>query len=140
LGAYVLRADRYDAFFLRAQKIRTRVIDDFRQAFGQYDVLLCPTVSAGFPRAGGAADCPVAERPARACSQEAFTASASLAGLPAISLPWGRDAEGLPFGVQVIGPGWAESLTLRVAHGIEELAAAGAGRPAQKGGEAGVCV
>ena len=115
-GIYTLRADRFEDSFLRAQKVRTKVIEDYQKAFSTFDLLLTPTAPVtAWPLGTVFAD------PAAAAAMELCTVSASLTGLPAISLPWGTDGDGLPIGIQLTGPSLSEALILKAAHGIEEL-------------------
>ncbi len=98
IGAYVLSAGYYDAYYLKAQKVRQRIADDFDQAFLKVDALLTPTApSAAFPL-GENADDPVAMY-----LNDIFTVTVNLAGLPGMSVPAGVDAKGLPLGLQLIG-------------------------------------
>ena len=114
LGAYVLSAGYYDAYYLKAQKARTLLRRDFEQAFGRYDFLISPTSpTVAFP-IGERADDPLAMYMADLC-----TIPASLAGLPAISVPCGF-SQGLPVGLQLMGPAFSEELLLRVAFAHEQ--------------------
>ena len=118
IGTYVLSAGYYDAYYLRAQKVRTKILADFEEAFKQVDALLTPaTPSAAFAY-GEKGDDPVAMY-----LNDIFTVTANLAGLPAIALPAGIDAQGLPLGLQVIGKALDEEACFKVAHAIEDAAA-----------------
>ena len=118
IGTYVLSAGYYDAYYLRAQKVRTRILQDFEDAFRQCDALLTPaTPSAAFGY-GEKGDDPVAMY-----LNDIFTVTANLAGLPAIALPAGVDGQGLPLGLQVIGRALDEEACFRVAGAIEQAAA-----------------
>jgi aspartyl-tRNA(Asn)/glutamyl-tRNA(Gln) amidotransferase subunit A len=118
IGTYVLSAGYYDAYYLRAQKVRTRILQDFEDAFKQCDALLTPaTPSAAFGY-GEKGDDPVAMY-----LNDIFTVTANLAGLPAIALPAGLDAQGLPLGLQVIGKALDEDACFKVAAAIEDAAA-----------------
>jgi aspartyl-tRNA(Asn)/glutamyl-tRNA(Gln) amidotransferase subunit A len=117
IGTYVLSAGYYDAYYLRAQKVRTRILADFEEAFKKVDALLTPaTPSAAFAY-GEKGDDPVAMY-----LNDIFTVTANLAGLPAIALPAGIDAQGLPLGLQVIGKALDEEACFKVAHAIEDAA------------------
>jgi aspartyl-tRNA(Asn)/glutamyl-tRNA(Gln) amidotransferase subunit A len=117
IGTYVLSAGYYDAYYLRAQKVRTRILQDFEEAFKQCDALLTPaTPSAAFGY-GEKGDDPVAMY-----LNDIFTVTANLAGLPAIAMPAGLDAQGLPLGLQVIGKALDEESCFRVAAAIEDAA------------------
>jgi aspartyl-tRNA(Asn)/glutamyl-tRNA(Gln) amidotransferase subunit A len=117
IGTYVLSAGYYDAYYLRAQKVRTRILQDFEDAFRQCDALLTPaTPSAAFGY-GEKGDDPVAMY-----LNDIFTVTANLAGLPAIAMPAGLDAQGLPLGLQVIGKALDEESCFKVAAAIEDAA------------------
>jgi aspartyl-tRNA(Asn)/glutamyl-tRNA(Gln) amidotransferase subunit A len=108
-GTYALAVGYYDAYYLKAQKIRRLIQQDFLEAFRQVDLLLAPTTpDVAFPR-GELADDPVAMY-----QQDIYTIPASLAGLPAMSLPCGEH-EGLPLGLQLIGPHFGEARILETA-------------------------
>jgi aspartyl-tRNA(Asn)/glutamyl-tRNA(Gln) amidotransferase subunit A len=118
IGTYVLSAGYYDAYYVRAQKIRTLIARDFAQAFEQCDVLLTPSTPCSAFGCGDKVADPVAMY-----LNDVFTVTANLAGLPAISVPAGLSESGLPLGLQVIGKAFDEKLVLRVGHAIEEAAA-----------------
>jgi aspartyl-tRNA(Asn)/glutamyl-tRNA(Gln) amidotransferase subunit A len=118
IGTYVLSAGYYDAYYLRAQKVRTRILQDFEQAFEKCDALLTPaTPSAAFGY-GEKGDDPVAMY-----LNDIFTVTANLAGLPAIAVPAGVDSQGLPLGLQVIGRALDEEACFKVGAAIEQAAA-----------------
>jgi aspartyl-tRNA(Asn)/glutamyl-tRNA(Gln) amidotransferase subunit A len=117
IGAYVLSAGYYDAYYLKAQKLRTLIANDFRAAFEKVDTILTPTApSAAFP-IGEKQDDPIAMYLNDVC-----TVPASLAGLPAISLPAGLSENGLPLGLQLIGRPFEEATVLRLARELERAA------------------
>ncbi|MDR1193733.1 MAG: aspartyl/glutamyl-tRNA amidotransferase subunit A [Peptococcaceae bacterium] len=119
LGTYTLSAGYFDAYYKRAQQARTLIMEDFRQAFQRYDALLIPTSPVtAWRRGADFAD------PSAVYAMDLCTVSVNVAGLPAISLPWGTDGDGLPIGAQLIGAPLSEALLLRIAHGAEELGAA----------------
>ncbi len=117
IGTYVLSAGYYDAYYLKAQKVRRRIVDDFEEAFEQVDAILTPTAPSAAFRAGEKMDDPVAMY-----LNDVFTVPSSLAGLPALSVPAGLSAEGLPLGLQVIGKAWDEQTVLDVGLAIERAA------------------
>ncbi|MEZ5865607.1 MAG: Asp-tRNA(Asn)/Glu-tRNA(Gln) amidotransferase subunit GatA [Geminicoccaceae bacterium] len=117
IGTYVLSAGYYDAYYLKAQKVRRRIVEDFEQAFEKVDAILTPTAPSAAFRAGEKMDDPVAMY-----LNDVFTVPSSLAGLPAISVPAGLSAEGLPLGLQVIGKAWDEQTVLDVGLAIERAA------------------
>jgi len=113
LGTYALSAGYYDAYYGQAQKVRTLIIDDFRQAFDRFDVLISPTTpTTAFPIGAKTAD------PLEMYLSDICTIPANLAGIPAISIPVGL-AEGLPVGLQIMGKHFDESTVLGVARTIE---------------------
>ena len=118
IGTYVLSAGYYDAYYLKAQKVRALIARDFRDAFEDVDAILTPTApSAAFP-IGEKMDDPIAMY-----LNDVFTVPGSLAGLPSISVPAGLSEGGLPLGLQVVGRPFDEETVLRVA-GVVEAAAA----------------
>ena len=117
IGTYVLSAGYYDAYYLRAQKVRTLIARDFDDAFRRCDVLLTPaTPSAAFAMGAKSAD------PVSMYLNDVFTVTVNLAGLPGISVPAGLSADGLPLGLQVIGKAFDEATVLRTGHAIERAA------------------
>jgi aspartyl-tRNA(Asn)/glutamyl-tRNA(Gln) amidotransferase subunit A len=112
-GTYVLSAGYYDAYYLRAQKVRRLITDDFARAFQSVDVLMGPTSPTTAFDIGAKVDDPITMY-----LNDIYTIGANLAGLPAISIPCGF-ANGLPVGFQIIGPHFAESKVLSVAHGYQ---------------------
>ncbi len=118
IGTYVLSAGYYDAYYLRAQKVRTLIVRDFTDAFARVDALLTPTTpTAAFAR-GEKMDDPVAMY-----LNDVFTVPADLAGVPALSVPAGLDVQGLPLGLQVIGRAFDEETVFAVGQVIEDAAA-----------------
>lgn len=114
LGTYVLSAGYYDAYYLRALKARTLLRQDFERAFSRYSILISPTSpTVAFPL-GERVDDPLAMYLADLC-----TIPANLAGIPAISVPCGF-ADGLPVGLQIMGPAFSEELILKVAFAYEQ--------------------
>ena len=130
IGTYVLSAGYYDAYYNKARRVRSVIARDFDQAFEEVDVLLTPTAPSAAFAQGDKMDDPIAMY-----LNDVFTVPASLAGLPAISVPAGLDAEGLPLGLHLIGRAFDEETLLRVA-GVLEQAAAFEARPAFTAAEA----
>jgi aspartyl-tRNA(Asn)/glutamyl-tRNA(Gln) amidotransferase subunit A len=117
IGTYVLSAGYYDAYYLRAQKVRTLIARDFAHAFTQCDVLLAPaTPCAAFGLGEKTAD------PVSMYLNDVFTVPLNLAGLPGISVPAGLSGEGLPLGLQVIGKAFDEATVLKAGRAIEMAA------------------
>jgi aspartyl-tRNA(Asn)/glutamyl-tRNA(Gln) amidotransferase subunit A len=129
IGTYALSAGYYDAYYLKAQQIRTLIFRDFAKAFETVDAILTPSApSAAFPL-GEKGD------PITMYMNDVFTVPASLAGLPGLSLPAGLNAEGLPLGLQLLARPFDEETLFRVA-GVMEEAAAFAEAPRAWWGEA----
>ncbi|MEM9762764.1 MAG: Asp-tRNA(Asn)/Glu-tRNA(Gln) amidotransferase subunit GatA [Pseudomonadota bacterium] len=118
IGAYVLSAGYYDAYYLRAQKVRRLVRQDFDRVLGEVDTLLAPA-TPGPAFAQGEFDDPV-----QMYLQDVFTVTLNLAGLPGISVPVGRAADGLPLGLQLIGRAWGEVPLFGAAAALEARAGA----------------
>ncbi|MGE5564811.1 MAG: Asp-tRNA(Asn)/Glu-tRNA(Gln) amidotransferase subunit GatA [Parcubacteria group bacterium] len=117
IGTYVLSAGYYDAYYLKAQKVRRRIAEDFEQAWTKCDALLTPTApSAAFALGERSAD------PIAMYLNDVFTVTTNLAGLPGISVPAGLDSQGLPLGLQVIGRPLDEGTVFSVAAAIEKAA------------------
>jgi len=117
IGTYVLSAGFYDAYYTQAQKVRTLIARDFERAWESCDVLLTPTApSAAFALGEKSAD------PIAMYLNDVFTVPSSLAGLPAMSVPGGLDAAGLPLGLQIIGRSLDEQGVLNAGLAIEERA------------------
>jgi aspartyl-tRNA(Asn)/glutamyl-tRNA(Gln) amidotransferase subunit A len=120
LGTYALSAGYYDAYYIKAQKVRTLIKADFDRAFESFDALVAPTSpTVAFPLGAKTAD-PLAMYLSDVC-----TLPVNLAGLPGLSLPCGL-SDGLPVGLQIIGPALGESTVLRVAAAYESAGAWGA--------------
>jgi len=114
LGTYVLSSGYYDAYYLKGQKVRRLIREDFDRAFAEVDCLLTPTSPTTAFAFGEKADDPLTMY-----LSDIFTVSANLAGIPGISVPCGRDAKGLPIGVQVLGKHFDEPAVFRLASFIE---------------------
>ena len=114
LGTYALSAGYYDAYYLKAQRVRTLLARDFATSFEQVDVIVGPTTPTTAFRLGEKSGDPLSMYLA-----DIYTVTADLAGIPAISVPCGADKEGLPIGVQIMGRHFEEATVLRVAQAIE---------------------
>jgi aspartyl-tRNA(Asn)/glutamyl-tRNA(Gln) amidotransferase subunit A len=123
IGTYVLSAGYYDAYYLKAQKVRALIARDFAAAFENVDCLLMPTSPSAAFAIGEKQDDPIAMY-----LNDVFTVPANLAGLPAISVPAGLSPDGLPLGLQIVGRAFDEEMVLRVA-GVLETAAHFTHRP-----------
>lgn len=117
IGTYVLSAGYYDAYYLKAQKVRTLIAQDFAKAYEQCDVILTPTAPSAAFAIGAKTDDPLAMY-----LNDVFTVPASLAGLPGISIPAGLDAKGLPLGLQLLGKAFDEQSVLNAAAALEAAA------------------
>ncbi len=119
IGTYVLSAGYYDAYYLRAQKVRALILRDFTDVFARVDALVTPTApSAAFAQGANMDD------PITMYLNDVFTVPASMAGVPAMSVPAGLDGEGLPLGLQVIGRPFDEETVFAVGAAIERAAGA----------------
>jgi aspartyl-tRNA(Asn)/glutamyl-tRNA(Gln) amidotransferase subunit A len=114
MGTYVLSAGYYDAFYIKAQKVRALINDDFVRAFTSVDLLLGPTTPTVAFGIGAKTEDPITMY-----LNDIYTIGANLAGLPAISVPCGF-AQGLPVGVQLIGPHFGEAKLLNAAHRYQQ--------------------
>jgi len=125
LGTYALSAGYYDAYYLKAQKVRTLIKADFDAAFERVDVIAAPTSPTTAFRIGEKTDDPL-----QMYLSDVFTLSMNLAGICGLSLPCGFDTEGLPIGLQVMGPAFGEEQVLRVAYAYEQATEWHSRRPA----------
>jgi aspartyl-tRNA(Asn)/glutamyl-tRNA(Gln) amidotransferase subunit A len=117
IGAYVLSAGYYDAYYLKALKVRRRIADDFDEAFQKVDALLTPTAPSAAFQLGDKSDDPVAMY-----LNDIFTVTVNLAGLPGMSVPAGLDAAGLPLGLQLIGRALDEGTLFSLGGALEKAA------------------
>jgi aspartyl-tRNA(Asn)/glutamyl-tRNA(Gln) amidotransferase subunit A len=115
LGTYALSSGYYDAYYLKAEKIRTLIKQDFDTAFAQFDVLIAPTSPTVAFKIGAKIDDPYAMY-----LNDVFTIPANLAGIPGLSIPGGF-SEGLPVGVQLLGQAFDEARLLRVADAFQRV-------------------
>jgi aspartyl-tRNA(Asn)/glutamyl-tRNA(Gln) amidotransferase subunit A len=114
LGTYALSAGYYDAYYLKAQKVRTLIIREFKDSFEEYDALVTPTSPTVPFKLGEKVDDPIQMYLSDVC-----TLPINIAGLPAISIPAGF-ADGLPIGLQIIGKPFDEETILRIAFAYEQ--------------------
>jgi aspartyl-tRNA(Asn)/glutamyl-tRNA(Gln) amidotransferase subunit A len=124
LGAYVLSAGYYDAYYAQAQRVRTLIRRDFERAFSEVDAIVSPTAPTPAFKIGEKTDDPIAMY-----LNDVFTIPAPLAGVPAISVPCGFSLAGLPIGLQVIGKPFDEATLFRVAGTCEAARGAERRRP-----------
>jgi aspartyl-tRNA(Asn)/glutamyl-tRNA(Gln) amidotransferase subunit A len=124
LGTYVLSAGYYDAYYTKAQKVRTLIRRDFDRAFEKVDAIVGPTSpSVAWPLGAKVDD------PLQMYLADVYTLPASLAGLPGISVPAEPTREGLPIGLQIVTPAWTESRLFTLAHAFEQVSPARGRRP-----------
>ena len=114
LGTYALSAGYYDAYYEKAQKVRTLIKSDFDQAFNQVDVIAAPVAPTTAFKFGQHTDDPLAMY-----LEDVFTLPANLAGVPGLAFPVGYDKDGLPIGIQLMGPHFKEDLLFRVGHAYQ---------------------
>ncbi|MBO4294553.1 MAG: Asp-tRNA(Asn)/Glu-tRNA(Gln) amidotransferase subunit GatA [Alphaproteobacteria bacterium] len=120
IGTYVLSAGYFDAYYVKAQKVRRLIKQDFEKAFEKCDVILTPTSPVSAFKIG---DESMQENPINMYLNDVFTVSVNLAGLPALSLPVGLDSKGLPLGMQLIGKAFDEETIFKTAYALEKDAA-----------------
>lgn len=118
LGTYVLSAGYYDQYYSKAQKVRTVIVDDFKKAFQEVDVIIGPTAPSVALPLGSSKNHPMFGEIA-----DILVEPSTIAGLPGISIPCGFSNSGLPIGMQIIGPQFSESLILNVAYKYEQATA-----------------
>jgi aspartyl-tRNA(Asn)/glutamyl-tRNA(Gln) amidotransferase subunit A len=117
MGTYVLSAGFYDAYYIKAQRVRTLIARDFEEAYKKVDVILTPTTPGSAFVIGEKQDDPLAMY-----LEDVFTVPVNLAGLPGMSLPSGLDSKGLPLGLQLIGRPFDEETLFKVGHVLEQAA------------------
>lgn len=115
IGAFVLSSGYYDAFYNKALKVRAIINDGFQKAFEKYDIILGPTAPETAPGLGESLSDPL-----KMYLSDIYTVSVNLAGLPAVSLPCGKDSKGLPIGLQLIGKHFGEKDIIRAAYSYEQ--------------------
>jgi len=116
LGTYVLSAGYYDAYYRKAQQVRTLIKNDFLRAFASCDAIITPTSPTPAFAIGEKTDDPLAMY-----LNDIYTVTANLAGIPGISVPCGLSSERLPIGFQLLGPYWSEDRLLKFAHAYEQV-------------------
>lgn len=116
LGSFVLSSGYYDAYYLKALKVKSLIKDAFDQAFFKYDILLAPASPTTAPRIGSSLSDPL-----KMYLSDVYTAGVNLAGLPAICVPCGKDSQGMPVGLQFIGGCFQEKKILQAAYAYEKL-------------------
>jgi aspartyl-tRNA(Asn)/glutamyl-tRNA(Gln) amidotransferase subunit A len=114
LGTYVLSSGYYDAYYAKAQKVRTLVRQDYQKAFAACDAILTPTSPTVAFKFGEKANDPLSMY-----LSDVYTVSANLASIPGINVPCGFSSEGLPIGLQLVGNNWSEAVLLNLAHVYE---------------------
>jgi len=114
LGTYALSAGYYDAYYEKAQRVRTLIKQDFEKAFGKVDILVAPSSPSVPFKIGEKADDPLAMY-----LSDVFMCPVNLAGIPSLNVPGGF-VEGLPVGIQLIGPAFSEDLLFRVGYAFEQ--------------------
>ena len=114
LGSFVLSSGYYDAYYLKALRTKALIKEEFDRAFGEYDVLLAPAAPYTAPKIGESLKDPLAMY-----LGDIYTVAVNLCGLPGITVPCGKDAAGLPIGIQMIGDRFMEKKILRAAHAYE---------------------
>jgi aspartyl-tRNA(Asn)/glutamyl-tRNA(Gln) amidotransferase subunit A len=114
LGTYALSSGYYDAYYLRAQKVRALIARDFTEAFAKVDALVTPTAPTPAFRLGERT-----QDPLQMYLADIYTVTGALAGVPGISVPCGKTAAGLPIGLQIVGPHFSEGRVLQLAHAFE---------------------
>jgi aspartyl-tRNA(Asn)/glutamyl-tRNA(Gln) amidotransferase subunit A len=119
LGTYVLSAGYYDAYYLKGQKARTLIAQDFRDAFNQVDAIATPTSPVPAFKLGERTSDPL-----QMYLADIYTVTGSLAGVPGISLPCGKICAKLPVGLQLFGPAFGEARVLQLAHAFEQAGGA----------------
>ena len=115
LGTYVLSAGYYDAYYRKAQQVRTLIKNDFKKAFESCDAIITPTAPSTAFALGEKVDDPLAMY-----LNDIYTVTANLAGVPGINVPCGLSSERLPIGLQLLGPYWSEPTLLRLSHAYQQ--------------------
>lgn len=125
IGTYALSAGYYDAFYLKAQKVRTLIKNEFDRAFERFDALVTPTAPTPAFKIGEKVDDPLQMK-----QSDILTIPINMAGIPAISVPCGFSGDNLPIGLQIIGPAFSEETLLRISYSYEQATQWGTRRAA----------
>ncbi|MDP3986302.1 MAG: Asp-tRNA(Asn)/Glu-tRNA(Gln) amidotransferase subunit GatA [Candidatus Veblenbacteria bacterium] len=133
LGTYVLSSGYYEAYYRKAQQARRAIRQDFARVFEQVDALVAPTTPTAAFALGSKADDPLAMYLA-----DVYTVPVNIAGLPALSVPCGFTKQGLPIGLQLMGPAWSEARLLRIAHHYEQATPWHERLPVRQAGQPGL--
>ena len=115
IGTYTLSTGYYDAYYLKAQKVRTLIIEDFKKAFEKVDVLLAPVSPVMPPKIGEQVNDPL-----KNYLMDVLVGPANLAGIPSLSIPAGFNSDGMPIGVQVMGNHFDEKKLFKVGYALEQ--------------------
>jgi aspartyl-tRNA(Asn)/glutamyl-tRNA(Gln) amidotransferase subunit A len=134
LGTYALSSGYYDAYYRKAQQVRTLIRRDFEDAFRRCDVILAPASPTAAFRIGEKIDDPL-----QMYLLDIFTASVNLAGLPGLSLPCGWNRQGLPLGMQILGRPFEEGTVLRAAYAFESRTGSGRGKQTGRAPDRAAC-
>jgi len=116
LGTYALSAGYYEAYYGQAQKVRTLIKNDFALAFKKVDIIAAPVAPTTAFRIGEHSNDPLSMY-----LEDVFTLPANLAGIPGLSFPVGFDDQGMPIGMQIMGPSFCEEILLQVAHAYQQI-------------------
>ena len=128
LGSFVLSSGYYDAYYLKALRVKALIKKAFDDAFAKYDVILAPAAPTTAPKIGESLSNPI-----QMYLGDIYTISANLAGLPGISFPCGTDSKGLPIGAQLLGNCFEENTIIRAAYTLEQTRSYKRPELAQKG-------
>jgi len=115
LGTYALSSGYYDAYYLKAQKVRTLIKEDFDRLFNDYDLIISPTTPTTAFKLGSMSD------PLEMYQMDVFTVPVNIAGIPAISIPCGFDSNNMPIGLQMMGPHFGEGKIIQAAYSLESM-------------------
>lgn len=122
-GTYILSAEAYEDYYVKAQKVRTLLIKEIEDVFKNYDLIVTPTTPETAFKAGAITD------PLESYKMDAFTVPVNLAGIPAITIPCGFSSANLPIGIQIMGPRFGEGKIIQAAYSLEKILQLGNKRP-----------